>query len=175
MYSGSLSRYTCAFMTSRILLTTALLSLLPISELRGAIPFAVLNGVGVLPAALIGTAVNATVPFLAYLFLSTIHKLLYRTSFYKKFFDKFVERARSKVHAQVEKYGYWGLFIFVAIPLPLTGAWTGILGAWVLGMERKKSILAVTAGVVAAGCIVTLLVVLIGAGTNTIFFKAFQH
>jgi len=161
-------------MNPTTLLWTALLALLPISELRGAIPYAVLRGSDILAAALLGTAVNALVPLLAYLFLNTIHKLLYRAGWYRKFFDRFVERARAKVHAQVEKYGYLGLMVFVAIPLPMTGAWTGTLGAWVLGMEWKKACLAIIAGVVVAGIAVSLLVAVLGPAADTIFFKAFR-
>jgi len=155
------------------LLISAGLAILPISELRGAIPYAVLRGMDILPAALFATAANAFVPILAFLFLSTFHKFLYTLAWYKKFFDRFVEKARIKVHASVEKYGYLGLLLFVAIPLPITGAWTGALGAWVLGMDKKKAGLAIVGGVVVAGIIVTLLVALLGAGANTIFFKAF--
>jgi uncharacterized membrane protein len=155
------------------LLWTAFLALLPISELRGAIPYAVLRGTDLLAAALIGTAFNALVPLLAYLFLSTFHKLLYKAGWYRKFFDRFVEKARKKVHAQVEKYGYWGLMVFVAIPLPMTGAWTGTLGAWVLGMEWKKACLAIVAGVIVAGLAVSILVAVLGPAANTVFFKAF--
>lgn len=153
------------------ILGAALLSLLPISELRGAIPFAVLRGMDLLPAALLCVAVNALVPILAFVFLSTIHRLFYRISWYKVFFDSFVEKARAKVHRQVEKYGYWGLLVFVAVPLPVTGAWTGALGAWVLGMDRKKAALAIAAGVVVAGVAVSLLVGALGAGARSIFFK----
>lgn len=137
-------------METSTLLLTALLAFLPISELRGAIPYAVARGVDLLTAALVGTALNALVPLIAYIFLSTVHKLLYRIAAYKNFFDRFVEKARKKVHEKVEKYGYWGLLVFVAIPLPVTGAWTGTLGAWILGMERKKAILAIVGGVVVA-------------------------
>ncbi len=158
--------------TTTLLLTVAL-SLLPISELRGAIPFAVLRGVDLVPAALIGTAVNAMVPAIAYIFLSTIHRLFYRIGAYRRFFDRFVEKARGKVHASVEKYGYWGLLAFVALPLPVTGAWTGTLGAWVLGMERRKSMFAIMGGVVVAGVVVTILVAALGAGAKSIFFKSF--
>lgn len=158
--------------TTTLLLTVAL-SLLPISELRGAIPFAVLRGVDLVPAALIGVAANAAVPAIAYLFLSTLHKIFYRIEAYRRFFDRFVEKARGKVHASVQKYGYWGLLLFVAIPLPVTGAWTGTLGAWILGMERRKSILAIIGGVVVAGIVVTVLVAVMGAGAKSIFFKSF--
>jgi len=158
-------------MNPTTLLFSALLSLLPISELRGAIPFAVLREMDVIQAALICTAINALVPLLAFLFLSTFHKLLYRFAWYRGFFDRFVEKARLKVHRKVEKYGYWGLLIFVAIPLPVTGAWTGTLGAWILGMDRKKASIAIVGGVIVAGIIVAILVALLGAGTRSIFFK----
>ncbi len=137
---------------------TAFWSLVPISELRGAIPFAVSQGMGILPAFLFCTAVNALVAPIAYLFLSSVHALLYRWKFYASLFDRFVARARAKLHAGVEKYGYLGIFIFVAIPAPLTGAWTGTLGGWVLGMKPWKVMLAVACGVLAAGVIVSLVV-----------------
>ncbi len=158
-------------MNPTTLLLSALLALLPISELRGAIPFAVIRGENLLTAALICTAINALVPLVAFLFLSTFHRLFYRWGFYRNFFDRFVEKTRRKIHPQVEKYGYWGLLIFVAIPLPVTGAWTGTLGAWILGMGRKRAIAAIAGGVVVAGIIVTILVAIMGAGTRSIFFK----
>ncbi len=155
----------------KTLIYSGLLALLPISELRGAIPYAVLAGMDLLPAAIFCIGLNALVPFIAFIFLSTVHKLLYRLTFYRRFFDRFVERARGKVHGKVERYGYWGLLVFVAIPFPVTGAWTGTLGAWVLGMDRKKAILAIVGGVLVAGLIVSLLVALLGAGADIIFLK----
>ena len=157
-------------MTPDTLVIAALLSLLPVSELRGAIPFAVASGMPLLLAAAWCVAWNALAGPLAYLFLSTVHRFLYRWRAYASFFDRFVERARAKVHASVEKYGYWGLMVFVAIPLPLTGAWTGALGAWVLGMERRKSMLSVALGVLVAGIVVTAVVGL-GIGALSLFVK----
>lgn len=149
------------------LLWTALLSLLPISELRGAIPFAVANGMPLGAAFAFCVTCNAMAGPLAFLFLDSIHKLLYRWGAYHRFFDRFVERARAKVHASVAKYGYWGLMVFVAIPFPLTGAWTGVLGGWILGIERKKTIIAVAAGVLIAGIIVSAVV---GLGVGALSF-----
>lgn len=152
-------------------LMTVLFALLPISELRGAIPYAVFNGFSVPVAALIAVAANVCVPLLAFLFLESAHKLLYRIASYKKFFDRFVEKTHGRVHAKVEKYGYWGLLFFVAIPLPVTGAWTGALGAWVLGLSYKKAFFAIAGGVILAGIIVSVLVALWGVGAQTIFFR----
>ncbi len=106
---------------------------------------------------MIAIAANACVPVIAFLFLESLHKLFYKIRPYRKFFDRFVEKARKKVHAQMEKYGYWGLMLFVAVPLPVTGAWTGALGAWVLGLSTK-SIFCLARGLALAGIIVSVLV-----------------
>lgn len=150
---------------------TIFFSILPISELRGAIPYAVYQGIPILTAAAISIAANMCVPLIAFLFLNSIHKLLYKLSIYRKFFDHVVQRTRKKVHAKVEKYGYWGLLIFVAIPFPATGAWTGALGAWIFGLSYKKAFFAIAGGVLVAGVVVSILVALWGVGTQTIFFK----
>ncbi len=152
------------------LLITLGLAIAPISELRGAIPFAVARGSNLFTAALIGFAANALVPLIVFVFLDTAHKLLYKWKFYAGVFDRFVAKTRLKVHAGVEKYGYWGLMIFVAIPLPMTGAWTGALGGWILGMDRKKTVLAVIAGVFIAAVVVTAVVGL-GVSALSIFVK----
>lgn len=143
-------------MEIHILIWGALLSMLPISELRGAIPFLLANKAPVLFAFLYCTAFNALVAPIAYIFLASVHKLLYRIKWYHDFFEKFVENARHKVKKEVDKYGFWGLMVFVAIPLPMTGAYSGVLGAWILGMDKKKSILCVIAGVFIAGVVVTI-------------------
>ena len=149
------------------LLGTVGLSLLPISELRGAIPFAVARGMPVLEAYFIAVVCNALVAPLAFIFLETFHRLFYRWSFYAGIFDRFVERSRHKVHAQVERYGYLGIMLFVAVPLPITGAWTGTLGAWILGLGRRKTMLAVAGGVMISGIIVS---VIVGFGVEALGF-----
>ena len=141
-------------MSLRTLLVTLALCLLPISELRGGLPFALSSDVPLLLAYPICVGANALVAPLVYLFLSSLHRLLERWGPYRRLFDRLVERSRRKVHAKVEKYGYAGLILFVAIPLPITGAYTGTLGAWILGMDRRKTILAVLAGVLIAGIVV---------------------
>ncbi|MBN1835986.1 MAG: small multi-drug export protein, partial [Spirochaetales bacterium] len=73
---------------------------------------------------------------------------------YQRFFDRVIERARRQVHHKIARFGLPGLMIFVAIPLPITGAVTGTLGAWILGLERRKVFLAIAAGVAIAGVIV---------------------
>ncbi|HRY54359.1 MAG TPA: small multi-drug export protein [Spirochaetia bacterium] len=159
-------------MTAETLFWSALLSLAPISELRGGIPFAVASGVPLPAAAAWCAAWNALAGPLAYLFLNTAHRLLYRWAAYASFFDRFVARAREKVRPSVEKYGYWGVALFVGIPLPFTGAWTGVLGAWMLGMGKRRSMLAVLAGVLMA-CVIVSLVVGFGVGALSFLLKRF--
>ena len=140
-----------------VYITTALLTLAPISELRGAIPYALASGMPVLFTYLYCVALNALLGPLVYLFLQSLHILFYRMNWYHRLFDRIVERARIKVHAKVTRFGYIGIMLFVAIPLPITGAYTGTLGAWILGMEKKRIFLAVLGGVIISGTIVTLI------------------
>jgi uncharacterized membrane protein len=70
----------------------------------------------------------------------------------------------------VEKWGWLAVAAFVAVPLPMTGAWTGTLGAWVLGISRRRTLFAVILGVIAAGGIVTMVVIL-GLKAFDIFIK----
>ncbi|MDR1319379.1 MAG: small multi-drug export protein [Treponema sp.] len=154
----------------------AFLSFLPISELRGAIPFAIARGIPWYAAYPYAAALNALVAPVCWVFLSTLHRLLYGRApdrglrWYRNLFDRFVGRAREKLKGGVEKWGWLGIAVFVAIPLPVTGAWTGTLGAWVMGLPRGKTLIAVILGVFAAGAIVTS-VTLLGIGALRIFVK----
>ena len=159
-----------------VLSFTALLSFMPISELRGAIPFAVAHGVPWYWAYLFAVVLNALVAPVCWIFLATVHKLLYGASedkgfrWYKNLFNRFVEKARNKLSDKIEKWGWLGIAVFVAIPLPITGAWTGTLGAWILGVSKKRTMAAVVLGVIVAGAIVTAVVVF-GIGVFKIFIK----
>ena len=163
-----------------IYLWTALLSLLPISELRGGIPYAMAHGIPWYIAWPFAAAVNALVAPLCWLFLSTVHRLFYGVvtdgaarggfAWYRNIFDRLVERARQKLHSGVEKWGALGVALFVAIPLPVTGAWTGTIGAWVMGLPKRKTLPAVILGVIVAGAIVTAVMIL-GLSAFDIFVK----
>lgn len=157
-------------MSVQTVLTSVLLCLLPISELRGGLPYALARGLVPWQAYLLCVAANGLVGPLVFLFLSTLHGLLEHLYWYRRVFEKLVERSRQRVHEKVEKYGYAGLIVFVAIPLPITGAYTGALGAWVLGMDARKSFLSIFAGVLVAGLVVTG-VYLLGVRALYIFIK----
>jgi uncharacterized membrane protein len=142
-----------------------LLSMLPVSELRGAIPYGIIYGLN--PALVFITAVasNILVIPIIFIFLTYIHNHLIRIKIYERVFGRFIERVRRKAHRHIAKYGYLGLTLFVSVPLPVTGAYTGTLAAWLFGMEKKKALLALSLGVVIAGVIVTA-VVLSGVGAS---------
>ena len=113
---------------------------------------------------------NALVAPACWVFLSTLHTWFLHLTWYANFFNRFVERARNKLQGGVEKWGWLGVAVFVAIPLPVTGAWTGTLGAWVLGLRKGRTFLAVVLGVICAGLIVTA-VVSLGIRALDVFVK----
>jgi uncharacterized membrane protein len=161
--------------TAKTLLLAAFFCLLPVSELRGGLPYALSHGISLIPAYLFCVILNILVGPLVFLFLSTLHRLLSHLRGYRYLFEKIVERARKKLKDKVDRYGYWGIVVFVGIPLPVTGAYTGALGAWILGMEPKKSTLFIAIGVLAAGVIVSVvyyLVTELGMEGIRIFIKS---
>ncbi len=158
-------------MITKTLIVTTLITLTPIFELRGGIPYAVGRGVPVAAAYLLAVVVNAAVGPLVFIFLGSIHRFLLRLTLYQRLFARLRDRTRSKVETKVGKYGYLGLALFVAVPLPVTGAYTGALGAWVLGLDPKRSCLAVAAGVLVAGLVVSV-VTMLGVEALSIFVKS---
>ena len=89
------------------------------------------------------------------LFLDKVFGMLKRNDTIKKWIDKLEKRSLDKSE-QIKKYQYLGLFLFVAIPLPGTGAWTGSMIASLMGMERKKAFVAIALGILGAGIIMSI-------------------
>jgi uncharacterized membrane protein len=136
-----------------------LLSISPISELRGGIPAALALGMPAIEAFLICVLANIAIILPVWLFFDFLHSKLLSIRIYKKFSDKILKRIMVKsdhIKENMLNFGYLALTIFVAIPLPMTGAYTGTIIAWLLNLDRKKSFVAVAAGVVIAGIVVTL-------------------
>lgn len=133
-----------------------ILSMTPIIELRGGIPAAYAMGLPLfetLPIAIIGNILP--VPFIL-LFIKHIFKFLRDHGVMTKIIDKVTHRAMQKSD-NVEAMEFWGLLLFVAIPLPGTGAWTGALIASLLNIKFKKAMFAISAGVIISATIVSLL------------------
>lgn len=131
-----------------------IVSLFPIVELRGGIITGYALGLNLLSAFVVAYIGNLLpIPFIL-LLIKEIFKLLKKTRF-KNAILHFEYKAMQKSD-QIQKYGYWGLFLFVAIPLPGTGAWTGALIASLLELDTKKAFLTIAAGVFTAGIIVSI-------------------
>ena len=143
-----------------------LASVSPISELRGGIPLGILQyGLDPWLIFFIAIIANALIFFPVFFALRLFYdKLLYRIPL----FDKYLDNLRKRGEPKVEKYGFWGLILFVAIPLPITGAYTGTILAWLLGMDWKKAFPAIGLGVIVAGAIVLLITRLIELGILSI-------
>ncbi len=137
-----------------------ILSILPISELRGGIPLALLKGYPIWASYTGCVLANFLVGPMVFVFLNTIHRLLYGISIYRTTFDWFEKSVRKRTARLIDNYGFWGVTIFVAIPLPITGAYTGSVAAWLFNLDWKRSMLAVMVGVIIAGIIVTLVMVM---------------
>ena len=133
-------------------------SMLPIIECRGAIPLGWGLGLPWWQTVLFSLAGNLLpVPFIL-LFIRAV--LGWMRESRVKFFANiaaWLDRKIEKHKGTIEKYSYWGVVIFVAVPLPGTGAWTGTLIASVLGLNTKKSFLAATLGVLIATAIMTVI------------------
>ena len=147
-------------------LTTFLISMVPIIELRGAIPWATGFGLSpwiAIPVAMVGNLIP--IPFII-VFIKKIFAWMRKTSpKLNKIVDK-MEAKADKNKDKVLKYAFWGLVLFVGIPLPGTGAWTGALIAAMLDMPLKKAFPCVVLGVLLAGFIVSF----VSYGAAALFF-----
>mgnify|MGYP002596350566 FL=1 len=136
---------------------TFLISMVPVLELRGAIPIGVAHGLDYRAAIAVSIVGNLVpVPFIV-LFIRKIFAWLRTKSERLNAFVTRMEQRALKKSDTVRRARFWGLFLFVAIPLPGTGAWTGALIAAVLNMRLKRAVPVIFLGVVIAGCIITLL------------------
>ncbi len=133
------------------------ISLMPILELRGGLIAAALIGLNPVSSYIISIIGNVLpVPFIL-LLITKILNLMRKSKI--TFFNKIAKWLDEKVEkhkGQIEKFGYLGVVLFVGIPLPGTGAWTGSLIASVLEMDRKKTFLAVLVGIFLASIIMML-------------------
>ena len=136
---------------------TMLVSMLPVIELRGGLPFGVALGLPyylAFPAAVIGNLIPAPIIII---YIRRIFELMRKQLPWLNFLVDKLERKAHLKGKKVQKYQYVGLWLFVAIPLPGTGAWTASMAAAFLGMRLKKAMPAIVMGVLSAGCIMLAL------------------
>lgn len=132
---------------------TILWTMAPISELRGGIPWGIAHGLNpwlVVPLCIV---FNILIFFPVVWLLDLLYDRLFSRW---KLFDFYLSRVRRRGERLVGRYGHWGLAIFIGIPLPWTGVYSGTLLAWALGVPRRQALTAVCVGVVMAAVLVTL-------------------
>ena len=129
------------------LLIAMLWSVSPLGEAKVGIPYALLNGVNIYLAFLFCFAANVMVLPIMTFFLDVVNRYFFKWYYYKKSAIFVARRAKAGAGKNVEKYGFWGLMIFVLIPLPGTGVYAGTLAAYLFGIDRKRAFLANTIGI----------------------------
>ena len=134
------------------------MSMIPWFESRYVMPLAILSfgweWWQAFPLAVVGNMLP--VPFIL-LFFKFVEKFLRNYKFWIKIMDWLFARTRKRADSRIRKYEYIGLILFVAIPLPFTGAWTGSLIAYLFDLKFSKSLVTIFLGVIIAACVMTLL------------------
>ena len=148
------------------------ISMVPLIELRAAVPYAIASGLPVMPAYAVCIIGNMIPVPIIFLFARRVLEWGKDKKYIGKFFTFCLEKGHKggeKLKAKAGKGLFWALFLFVGIPLPGTGAWTGTLAASILDMDFKSSVLAVLLGVVLAGVIMGLASAGVIGGLSTLF------
>lgn len=146
-----------------------LVGALPISELRGAIPLALSFGMPIGKAFWLSVIGNSIPVAPALFLLEPVSRRLRRFKIWARFFDWVFERAKKKGES-VQRYEALGLAIFVAIPLPMTGAWSGVIAASLFKIKFRYAFISIIAGVFGAGLIVSAL-----CGLGIMSWKVVMH
>ena len=139
------------------ILLTFLVAMVPVLELRFAIPFGVTRDLGIkisMAASIVGNLVP--VPFIIIFIRRIFTWLRKKSDKFNALVTRLEERAESKRHI-VDRYAFWGLVVLVAIPLPGTGAWTGALVAAMMDMRLRRAFPAIAVGVIIAAFVVSVI------------------
>tara|TARA_Y100000310_G_scaffold133129_1_gene132044 strand:+ start:1912 stop:2391 length:480 start_codon:yes stop_codon:yes gene_type:complete len=143
------------------LIYALILTIMPITELRVGLPLAIVYAIEKdISIFLIFSTVlllNILIIFFIFYFLDNLHNIFMNIKIYKTFFGLYIKRFQKRIDKFEKKYeslGFLALILFVAIPLPVTGVWTGCLISWLLDLDRKKSILAIALGTIIAGTLI---------------------
>lgn len=127
---------------------------LPISELRGAIPLALSFGMGAFKAFWLAVLGNSIFVAPALFFFAPVTRALRKFKIWARFFDYLFERTKKKADT-IQRYEALGLMLFVAVPLPMTGAWSGVIAASLFKIKFRYAFISIVSGVIIAGLIVT--------------------
>jgi uncharacterized membrane protein len=145
----------------------------PALELRASIPLGIFGYEMPWPTVVaICVPANIALGFVFYWLLDTFIKWLrHRWGWFSRFYDRQVARVQRKIHKQIERYGEWGVAVFIGIPLPGTGVISGAIASYALGLDRRKYYIASILGVLIAATAVTLVCLLGDAALQKWFIK----
>ena len=161
----------------RTIIILFLITLIPGLELRASIPMGIFGGKWINSplewpyVVLVCVISNILIGWGVFFLLGPFVKLLRKIAWCDRLLAKFLDRAQVKLKPSVEKYGVWGVAVFIGIPLPMTGAYTGAAGAYAMGLNRKQFMIANVIGVLIAAVCVTAICLLIQAGVDLPVFK----
>jgi len=138
---------------------TMFIASMPVGELRASLPFALGVYKLSIPSAYFWSVIGNVLPviFIVWLLEPASKFLIQRSKTAAKFFNWVFERTKYKFEGKYLKYGQYALILFVAIPFPITGAWSGSIAAFIFGIPRLKSFYFISIGILISGLIVTLL------------------
>ena len=147
------------------------ITFLPFLELRASIPYGILIlKMHWFPVFVIAAITNIILGPIVYFFLDKVIHIFLRIKSLDRIYQKYVDKTQKKIHKYVEKYGETAVAIFIGIPLPGSGSYSGALAAYLIGLGYKKFIIANIIGVLIAGIIVTV-ITLTGVGAFNLFIK----
>ena len=155
----------------KAILILIFITLIPTLELRASIPYGILRAdMQWWAVVLVCVATNIVLGPLVYLFLDKVMALLLRFEWVDQIYGRTVTRTQRRIQKSVDRHGEMGVALFIGIPLPGTGSYSGALGAYLLGLGYRRFIIANVIGVLIAGTIVTA-VVLSGVGAFRVLIK----
>ena len=134
------------------------MAMLPVIELRGAIPMGRAIGFSSEKSLILSLMGNLLIIPILFKILVPIMNIFEGTKLFQRTIGWIKQKTLAKTKSKIKKYSIFGLFLLVAIPLPTTGAWAASIAASILKLDYRKSILAISMGVIAAGLVVYLLV-----------------
>lgn len=141
-------------------------SISPFGEAKVGIPYALSQGLNIYLSFIFCFVANVLVFPLMLFFLDSINRSFFRWRFYKKSAVFVARRAKSGAGRGIQKYGFWGLMLFVMVPLPGTGVYAGTIASYIFRIERKKAFLANTIGIFFSSVIVWAATLMTMEGIN---------
>ena len=147
------------------------LTFIPTLELRASIPYGIFSSsMHWSLVFIVAVVANIVLAPIVYVFLNKFVHMFFRFSKFHRFYHKNVELVQNKIHKNVEKYGEYGLALFIGVPLPGSGVYTGVLAGYCVGLDYKRTMIASVFGVLIAGILVTV-ISLSGNSIFNIFLK----